>query len=110
MIKKNAIMLETQAFHRSGVYARRNFMVPIPRSSSWEELNVHLESAIEQGAHTRLRPVLMTALVASLNFIPMALSHGAGAEVQSRSNSCDRGLGHLDPADTARSSGAVSLD
>ena len=41
-----------------------------------------LESAIEQGAHTRLRPVLMTALVASLGFIPMALSHGAGAEVQ----------------------------
>ncbi len=41
-----------------------------------------LESAIEQAAHTRLRPVLMTALVASLGFIPMALSHGAGAEVQ----------------------------
>ena len=31
---------------------------------------------------TRLRPVLMTALLASLGFIPMALSHGAGAEVQ----------------------------
>ncbi len=40
------------------------------------------ESAVEQGAHTRLRPVLMTALVASLGFIPMAVSHGAGAEVQ----------------------------
>jgi heavy metal efflux system protein len=44
--------------------------------------DVPLEFAIEQGAHTRLRPVLMTALVASLGFLPMALSHGAGAEVQ----------------------------
>jgi len=41
-----------------------------------------IEVAVEQGALTRLRPVLMTALVASLGFIPMALSHGAGAEVQ----------------------------
>lgn len=31
---------------------------------------------------TRLRPVLMTALVASVGFLPMALSHGSGAEVQ----------------------------
>jgi len=38
--------------------------------------------AIMVGALTRLRPVLMTALVASLGFIPMALSTGAGAEVQ----------------------------
>lgn len=38
--------------------------------------------AVEQGAETRLRPVLMTAMVASLGFIPMAISHGAGAEVQ----------------------------
>ena len=38
--------------------------------------------AVEQGADTRLRPVLMTALVASLGFIPMAISTGAGAEVQ----------------------------
>jgi cobalt-zinc-cadmium resistance protein CzcA len=41
-----------------------------------------IEIAVEQGALTRLRPVLMTALVASLGFIPMALSHGVGAEVQ----------------------------
>jgi len=41
-----------------------------------------LETAIIQGARIRLRPVLMTALVASLGFIPMALSHGAGSEVQ----------------------------
>jgi Cu/Ag efflux pump CusA len=41
-----------------------------------------VETAVEQGAETRLRPVLMTALVASLGSIPMAVSHGAGAEVQ----------------------------
>ncbi|MBI5662359.1 MAG: efflux RND transporter permease subunit [Ignavibacterium album] len=41
-----------------------------------------LEEAVIEGAATRLRPVLMTALVASLGFIPMAISTGAGAEVQ----------------------------
>jgi cobalt-zinc-cadmium resistance protein CzcA len=38
--------------------------------------------AVREGAMTRLRPVLMTALVASLGFIPMALARSAGAEVQ----------------------------
>ena len=38
--------------------------------------------AIQQGASQRLRPVLMTALVASLGFVPMAINTGAGAEVQ----------------------------
>jgi cobalt-zinc-cadmium resistance protein CzcA len=38
--------------------------------------------AVIKGASDRLRPVLMTALVASLGFVPMALSHGTGAEVQ----------------------------
>ena len=41
-----------------------------------------LEEAIVKGSLTRLRPVLMTALVASLGFIPMALATGPGAEVQ----------------------------
>lgn len=41
-----------------------------------------LDAAIREGALTRLRPVLMTALVASLGFVPMALAVGAGAEVQ----------------------------
>ncbi len=39
-------------------------------------------TAIHQGAVTRLRPVAMTALVASLGFVPMALATGTGAEVQ----------------------------
>jgi cobalt-zinc-cadmium resistance protein CzcA len=41
-----------------------------------------LDDAVEQAAITRLRPVLMTTLVASLGFLPMALSTGMGAEVQ----------------------------
>jgi cobalt-zinc-cadmium resistance protein CzcA len=40
------------------------------------------EQAIYEGAMTRLRPVLMTALVGSLGFMPMALAGGTGAEVQ----------------------------
>jgi cobalt-zinc-cadmium resistance protein CzcA len=47
-----------------------------------EEDGMPLEQAILAGAGSRLKPVLMTALVASIGFAPMALSHGAGAEVQ----------------------------
>ena len=41
-----------------------------------------LDAAVREGATVRLRPVLMTALVASVGFIPMALSTSSGAEVQ----------------------------
>lgn len=41
-----------------------------------------VREAVIEGALTRLRPVLMTALVAALGFVPMALAHGPGAEVQ----------------------------
>ncbi len=47
----------------------------------WEKTGDLYHSVI-QGAMTRLRPVLMTALVASLGFVPMALNTGTGAEVQ----------------------------
>ena len=40
------------------------------------------DDAIRVGALTRLRPVVITALVASLGFVPMALATGTGAEVQ----------------------------
>jgi len=43
---------------------------------------VELRDAVEQATRTRLRPVLMTGLVASTGFLPMALSAGVGAEVQ----------------------------
>ncbi len=41
-----------------------------------------VEEAVREGASQRLRPVLMTALVAALGFVPMALNTGIGAEVQ----------------------------
>jgi len=41
-----------------------------------------LESAVRESGVSRLRPVLMTALVAAFGFLPMAFSHGVGAEVQ----------------------------
>jgi cobalt-zinc-cadmium resistance protein CzcA len=41
-----------------------------------------LNEAVREGAITRLRPVLMTALVAAFGFVPMAISQGVGAEVQ----------------------------
>lgn len=47
-----------------------------------EDKGKSLEEAIMEGALTRLRPVLMTALVASLGFVPMAFNVGAGSEVQ----------------------------
>ena len=47
-----------------------------------EEQGKPREEAILEGAMARLRPVLMTALVASLGFVPMALNVGAGSEVQ----------------------------
>jgi cobalt-zinc-cadmium resistance protein CzcA len=43
---------------------------------------VPLRDAVQRAAEQRLRPVLMTALVASLGFVPMALNTGIGAEVQ----------------------------
>ncbi|SFG39965.1 cobalt-zinc-cadmium resistance protein CzcA [Novosphingobium sp. CF614] len=46
------------------------------------ERGAGLLEAVREGALTRLRPVMMTALVASLGFVPMALNVGAGSEVQ----------------------------
>ncbi|RMV41611.1 Cation efflux protein [Pseudomonas savastanoi pv. phaseolicola] len=65
----------------SGV-AVLNGLVMIAFIRSLREEGHSLYNAINEGALTRLRPVLMTALVASLGFIPMALATGTGAEVQ----------------------------
>ena len=65
----------------SGV-AVLNGLVMISFIRSLREEGRSLDGAIHEGAMTRLRPVLMTALVASLGFIPMAIATGTGAEVQ----------------------------
>jgi heavy metal efflux system protein len=65
----------------SGV-AVLNGVVMIAFIRRLREQGDRLEDAIVDGAIGRLRPVLMTALVASLGFVPMALNVGTGAEVQ----------------------------
>ncbi len=65
----------------SGV-AVLNGLVMITFIRRLREQGASLDEAVTQGALTRLRPVLMTALVASLGFVPMALNVGTGAEVQ----------------------------
>jgi cobalt-zinc-cadmium resistance protein CzcA len=65
----------------SGV-AVLNGVVMVSFIKTLREEGLGLDEAIIEGALTRLRPILMTALVASLGFVPMALNTGAGAEVQ----------------------------
>jgi cobalt-zinc-cadmium resistance protein CzcA len=65
----------------SGV-AVLNGLIMISYFNTLREQGQAVHNAVKEGALTRLRPVLMTALVASFGFVPMALSHGAGAEVQ----------------------------
>ncbi len=65
----------------SGV-AVLNGLVMVTSIDRLREEGAALDDAIRHGALGRLRPVLMTALVASLGFVPMALATGTGAEVQ----------------------------
>ncbi|AZR28630.1 CusA/CzcA family heavy metal efflux RND transporter [Xanthomonas vasicola pv. arecae] len=65
----------------SGV-AVLNGLVMIAFVRSLRAEGMPLEQALREGALSRLRPVLMTALVAALGFVPMAFNVGAGAEVQ----------------------------
>jgi len=59
-----------------------NGLVMLSFIRNLREAGQPLDAAIHDGALTRLRPVLMTALVASFGFVPMALATGTGAEVQ----------------------------
>ncbi len=65
----------------SGV-AVLNGLVMISFINNLRESGTPLAEAVFNGSLTRLRPVLMTALVAALGFVPMALATGTGAEVQ----------------------------
>jgi cobalt-zinc-cadmium resistance protein CzcA len=59
-----------------------NGVVLVSHIRQLEKKGLQTEEAILQGANDRVRPVLMTALVASLGFLPMALATSMGAEVQ----------------------------
>jgi cobalt-zinc-cadmium resistance protein CzcA len=59
-----------------------NGVVMVSAINRLREEGRSVADAVQEGADTRLRPVLMTALVASLGFIPMAIATSAGAEVQ----------------------------
>jgi cobalt-zinc-cadmium resistance protein CzcA len=65
----------------SGV-AVLNGLVMISYFNQLREEGISIRESVIEGSLTRLRPVLMTALVASLGFVPMAIATGAGAEVQ----------------------------
>ncbi|MBS7813623.1 efflux RND transporter permease subunit [Roseococcus pinisoli] len=65
----------------SGV-AVLNGLVMVNHIKQLIEEGMEVEQAVRRGAMDRLRPVAMTALVASLGFVPMAIATGAGAEVQ----------------------------
>ena len=65
----------------SGV-AVLNGLVLVNYFNELREEGLSVREAVLQGVATRLRAVIMTALVAALGFVPMALAHGAGAEVQ----------------------------
>jgi len=65
----------------SGV-AVLNGLVMITYFNQLREQGRGVREAVIEGSLTRLRPVLMTALVASLGFVPMAIATGTGAEVQ----------------------------
>ncbi len=65
----------------SGV-AVLNGVVMVSFIRGLRDKGMKIDAAIIEGALTRLRPILMTALVASLGFVPMALNIGAGSEVQ----------------------------
>lgn len=59
-----------------------NSMVLVDFINQLRDSGRSIRESVEEGAKTRLRPVIMTALVAGLGFLPMALNHGMGAEVQ----------------------------
>ena len=59
-----------------------NGLVLVSHINKLIEDGLPVEQAVKQGALDRLRPVVMTALVAALGFLPMALSQSTGAEIQ----------------------------
>ena len=75
-------MTAAVGFIALGGIALLNGIVMLSFINSLREQGKCVKEAVEQGARERLRPVLMTGTVATIGFIPMALSTGLGAEVQ----------------------------
>ena len=59
----------------------QNGLIMVTQFNALRAQGLPLADAVRQGAEDRFRPVLMTALVASLGFVPMALASGVGAEI-----------------------------
>ena len=62
--------------------AVQNGVIMVSSLNHHRDLGIPLAQAVIQGAHERLRPVLMTATVATLGLLPAALAHGIGSDVQ----------------------------
>ena len=76
-----AVLLAAGFIALSGV-AVLNGLVMISYFNQLRDEGKSVRDAVIEGSMTRLRPVIVTAVVASLGFVPMALAHGSGAEVQ----------------------------
>lgn len=62
--------------------AVQNGVIMVSYMSQMQKQGMNVEEAVIEGVKVRLRPVLMTALVAMVGFLPLIFSHGTGAEVQ----------------------------
>jgi cobalt-zinc-cadmium resistance protein CzcA len=62
--------------------AVQNGVIMVANLNRWQENRHNLKKAVRRGARERLRPVLMTASVATLGLFPAALSHSVGSDVQ----------------------------
>jgi len=80
LLERGTNICDDDGFHYQA--AVLNGLVMLTFIDELRASGMRTEDAIVRGAVTRLRPVLMTALVASLGFLPMALATGTGAEVQ----------------------------
>ena len=87
-----------------------NGIVLVAHLNELREKGRSLADAVVQGAGDRLRPVLMTALVASLGFVPMAFNTGPGSEVQRPlATVVIGGLADLDTGDIAGSTPGIRV-
>jgi cobalt-zinc-cadmium resistance protein CzcA len=62
--------------------AIQNGVIMVANLNRWRDRGTSIEDAVRRGAAERLRPVLMTASVATLGLVPAALAHGVGSDVQ----------------------------